>query len=536
MRRFLKWLAMLVVVAVVGLMGYQWLTGNSLLPGQTPTAQRSSGTETEPLTATVTIRAADSAIGRVSAAGHIALNRQHYVVLESAGVVSSVHYQLGDEIAAGESLLALDTTDLERALRRAQLSFDASKTTLAQLIEPADANERAQLEANLRSAEAKLTSVQAGATEAELAAARARVSSAWALYRERTAPMSEAKQTQLAADLKKAEIALQAAQREYDRVSWANDAGMTSQAAALQDATVDYERVKADYTIATEGATQSDIQSALSSAQEAQQQLDDLLAQPFAADLASAEAEVASAQAALANLDRGATELEIQAAEIELQRVLVDLEEAHANLQKAQVTAPISGTIIQLDATVGQQLTAGSVVAILADLNALELPVQVAEVDIDEIEIGQAAEITIDALLGRPFMGEVTRIAPVSGGTSDVINYTVTIRLTDEDLRGVRPDMTAVAEFVNSELTGGWLVPTTALQRANGAATLTVVRNGQSDVISVTPGAVQGEWTVVQSADLQAGDQVVGTVASYVEEDNPFGGGPGGPGGGPGGG
>ncbi len=529
MRRFLKWLAILIVVGVVGLFGYQWWTGNSLLTG--PMApQRSASLPAESLPATVAIRAADSAIGRVSAAGNIALSRQHYVVLESGGVVSQVHYQAGDEIAAGDNLLFLDTTDLERALRRAQLSFDANKTTLAQLMEPADDNERAQLEANLRAAEAKLASVQAGATEAELAAARARVSSAWALYRELTAPISEAKQTQLAADLKKAEIALQAAQREYDRVSWANDSGMTSQAAALQDATVEYERVKADYIIATEGASQSDIQSALSSAQEAQQQLDDLLAQPLPADLASAEAEVASAQAALANLDRGATELEIQAAEIELQRTLVDLEEAHANLQKAQVTAPISGTIIQLDAVVGQQLAAGSVVAILADLNALELPVQVAEVDIAEIEIGQVAEITIDALLSRSFTGEVMRIAPVSGGTSDVINYTVTIRLTDEDLRGVRPDMTAVAEFVNSELTGGWLVPTTALNRENGTTTLTRVRDGQSTVITVTPGAVQGEWTVVQSTELQEGDHVAGAVASYVEEDNPFGGGgPGGP-------
>jgi HlyD family secretion protein len=534
MKRFLKWAAILLFVAVVAAVGYSWVTGQSLLPARsTPGLAQlgAPGAQTEPVTSTVQIRPAESVIGRVSAAGHIALSSRRYVVLEGNGVVSHVNYNVGDTVAAGDVLVALDTTDLERALRRSELNVEANKNSLAQLTEEPDANEITRAEAELLAAQENLKTVQAGPTQREIAAARASLSSAWARHSELTAPMSDAERTRLEAQLRTAEISRREAQREYDKISWQNDSGMSSQGAELQRATIEYERIKAEYEISAAGSNQSDIQSALASAQDAQRQLDDLLAKPTAADLASAQAQVASAQATLDGLKKGASALELQANQIQFEQALVDLEEAHANLQKAQVIAPGAGVVIQLDVQVGQRLGSGEVVAVLADTGQLELPVQVAEVDIDEIRIGQPAEITIDALLGRLFQGEVARIAPVSSDTSGVVNYQVTIRLTDDELGGVRPDMTAVAEFVDTAAVAGWLAPTSALRQENGETLVTVVRNGQTLDVRVTPGAIQGEWTVVQSPALQAGDQVIGSVASYVDQDNPFGFG-GGPGGG----
>lgn len=531
MKRFMKWVAIVLVVMVVAVAGYSWYSGQSLLPGRATPGQmqtQAPGAQTDTVTATVEIRPAESVIGRVSAAGHIALSSRRYVVLEGSGLVTHVNYYVGDTVEVGDALIILDTTDLERALRRAELTVEASKNSLAQLAEEPDANEIARAEAELIAAQENLKTVEAGPTQREVDAARATLSSAWARYNELTAPMSEAQRTQLEAQRRSAEITMRETQREYDKIRWQGDAGMSSQAAELQRATIEYERINAEFELSAAGADQSEIQSALASAQDAQKQLDDLLAKPTDAELASAAAQVAGAQATLDALKKGASVLEVQSVQIQLEQALVDLEEAHANLQKAQVIAPSSGVVIQLDAQVGQRLAAGEVVAVLANPQELELPVQVAEVDIDEIRIGQAAEITIDALLGRPFQGEVARIAPVSSDTSGVVNYQVTIRLTDDDLAGVRPDMTAVAEFIDSAASGGWLVPTSSLRQENGETVVAVVRNGQTLDVGVTPGAVQGEWTVVQSLALQSGDQVVGGVASYVDQDNAFGfGGPG---------
>jgi HlyD family secretion protein len=532
MRRVILWAIVILVVAAVGVAGGMYLSGGRL-PGGAPVRFGAATGQGESITQTVEIRPADSVIGRVSAAGNIALSSQQQVVLEVGGVVHQVHVKPGDLVEAGGPLVTLDTTELERSLRRAELNFQTAQNSLAQLQEPADADELAQAEAQLLSAQANLEDVKAGPSSDEIAAARAKSTSAWAAYQDLTNGMSDAQRTSMEAQLRTAQVALQVAQRAYDKIAWQGDAGMSTQAADLQNATIEYERVKAEYEIQAT-TSEADVQSALSSARETDQQLNDLLNQPTPAQIADAEAQVAGARATLEQRKRGANQLELEAAQIQVESALVDLEEAHTQLKKTQVKASTGGTVMEVHAEAGQQLPAGEAVVVLADTSQLELPVLVAEVDIDEVTIGQAAEITIDALLGRPFEGTVARIAPASDSASSVVNYQVVISLTDDDLRGVRPGMTAIAELVNSEASAGWLVPTTAITQAGGETVVTVLRAGQPVRVRVAPGGVQGEWTVVQSADLHAGDQVVGTLASYVAEDAPrFGpGGGGGPRGG----
>jgi multidrug efflux pump subunit AcrA (membrane-fusion protein) len=84
--------------------------------------------------------------------------------------------------------------------------------------------------------------------------------------------------------------------------------------------------------------------------------------------------------------------------------------------------------------------------------------------------------------------------------------------------------MTAVATITNDQAKPGWLVPTNALQEFEGETSVTVVRNGQRSQIKVTKGASQGEWTEVQSSDLKAGDEVVGKVSSFLNQQNNQGG------------
>jgi HlyD family secretion protein len=178
-------------------------------------------------------------------------------------------------------------------------------------------------------------------------------------------------------------------------------------------------------------------------------------------------------------------------------------------------------------------VSAGLSAVTLADLNDLELTVNVAEVDIGRIYSDQRAEITVDALPDQVFGGRIARIAPSSQSESGVVNYPVTIRLTDADLVGVRPGMTAVADILGDEMVDSWLVPTSALVEREGNTVIRILRNGQPTPIRVTRQGSQGEWTVVQAPDLQAGDQALGGVSSFVNQDDAPGGfGP--PGGGPG--
>ncbi len=543
-----RWLLLLLILVGLGGAGYFFWT-NTALNAQDGTNRRLTGaagagtgavdeTVTAAAAGAITIQPATALLGEVSAFGHIALVNQQSVAPTVGGTVQSINVAVGDAVAAGDLLLTLDTVTLERALKRAELSVEAQRNALEQLTEAATAAEIAVAEANLAEAQQNLADVLAGPSEAAIAAARSSVASSWSKYNELQAGPTQAELTQLSADLKKSEITLAEAKRAYDKVLWRNDVGMTSEAAAMQEATIDYERAQAAYETSIAAAANSEVQSSISSAQNAQVQLDELLNSPTAAEIAQANAQVADAEAALATLLEGPTVSELRSTEINLEQALVDLEEAHANLAATKLYARSAGTVLAIAADVGERISEGAAVITLADTAQLELTISVAELDVPQITIGQPAAVAIDALSGRPFSGEIVTIAPSSDSSSGVVYYPVTVRLTDSELAQVRPGMTAIATIQNTQaaLNDGWLVPTTAIQAQAGQSIVTVVSGETPKTVSVTPGAVQGEWTMVQSADLQAGDQVAGTLASYTNENSggfrgPGGGGP--PGGGP---
>jgi HlyD family secretion protein len=514
-------LFVLIIIALLGA-GYYWRADIAGLLGQgsgaTANAQGPGGSIDPANVTTTAIRPASEA-DQVSAAGNIELSSQRPVVLQADGIVTQVAVEVGDEVAADDLLVALDTADLERAVKQAELNLASAQAQLDELLEAADPAEIASARASLASAQQDLAEIQAGPSEAELAAAEATLAAAQASYQELQAGPSEAELTQLSADLEKTMIDLQQAQWDYNKVSYQGE-GASSQAAALQQATIDYEAAKAAYEIAVAPASESDLQDALSAIQSAQDQLDTLRAQPTQADLAEAEAQVASAQAQLDELTNGASDAERRAAEISVEQARLDLEEAQTNLAQAQLRAPMAGTVLSVDVAVGEQVTAGTSAVTLADLNGLELTVNVAEVDIGKIHLDQAAEITVDALPDEVFNGVVARIAPSSESESGVVNYPVTIQLTDADLSGIRPGMTAVADLLGEETADSWLVPTSALQEREGQTVVMILRDDQPTAIPVTPQGSEGEWTVVQSPDLKEGDQAIGAVSSFLGQDS----------------
>jgi HlyD family secretion protein len=414
---------------------------------------------------TVTIRPA-SEVAQVSAAGNVDLAVQQPVVFQVQGTVASVPVNVSDNVKVGDTLASLDTTDLQQAVQQAQLSVDESQAALDKVVAP-------PLQADVTAAQADLASAQAA-------------------YQDLLAGQTQDQLTQLSATLVKAQIALQQAQQAYDQVAWRNDVAASTEAANLQSATIDYQSAKAAYNQA--------------------------IAPPTAAQIASAKAAIVDAQDKLDQLLAGPTQADQRAAEITVQQSQLSLEIAQASLAQAVLRAPISGTVLAVNVQVGQMVSPGTEAVTLGDMSTLELVVDVAEVDVPQISLGQPAQISIDALPTKTFDGVVERIDPTSTSVSGVVNYLVTIRLTSSDLSQVRPGMTAVATIVNQQENQGWLVPQNALhQGANGSYVL-VVQNGKQTQANVTTGPTQGEWIVVYSPDLHAGDVVVGSVTAPLAQ------------------
>ncbi len=290
--------------------------------------------------------------------------------------------------------------------------------------------------------------VEARSTPEELAAAESSATAAWAALEELQAGPTDSEIILAQAALRRAEIAVQAAQREYDKIAWLPEAAATTAADNLQTATISYEEAKAAYDQANQPPTQSEIQSATSAAQTAQDALNKLRLKPTAAELASAQAAVAEAEAALEDVQEGPQQAAVRKAELGVRQAMIALEDARLAQASAQVVAPIDGTVLSVSVDLGQQATAGDVVVTLADTADVNLTVNVEQRDIARVTIGQQVQIAVYALADETFTGVVEQIAPIADAATGFVTFPVIIRFTDGPLERVLPGMTASATFV----------------------------------------------------------------------------------------
>lgn len=137
---------------------------------------------------------------------------------------------------------------------------------------------------------------------------------------------------------------------------------------------------------------------------------------------------------------------EVNFAKARLANAQAALTAAKAALDDLVLTAPFSGVISQLDLRIGEWVTPGQPILILADLEHLEVETtDLNEIDVARIQVGSRATVTFDALPGVVVQGVVDSIAPKSSPGSGV-NYKVII-LLDEIPAPLRWGMTAFVDI-----------------------------------------------------------------------------------------
>lgn len=225
-------------------------------------------------------------------------------------------------------------------------------------------------------------------------------------------------------------------------------------------------------------------------------------------DIAVAEGQVALAQGQLLiaqrNFDQitgvsggeGPTSAESQLAAVE------------SAFKLSFVEAPFAGTITDAFPLPGDLVAPGTVAFQLDDLSTMLVDVQVSEVDINRVQVGQDAVITFDAAPEREYAGRVTGVALSGTVESGVVNFRVTLEITDPD-EFVRPGMTAGVNVVVTELADVLLVPNRAVRVINGVRVVYVMRAGVMQPAEVTLGASSETHSEIVAGELQEGDTIV---------------------------
>ena len=137
------------------------------------------------------------------------------------------------------------------------------------------------------------------------------------------------------------------------------------------------------------------------------------------------------------------------------------------NLQEAMnnytVTSPISGTIIEKNAKAGDALATGADLCTIYDLSYLVMVINVDELQVSDVSVGQSVQVTADAVPDKTYTGTVTRVSMKGTSSGGTTTYPVTVRI--DEIEGLRPGMNANAEIVTAEAGNALAVPNAAIVR-----------------------------------------------------------------------
>lgn len=191
------------------------------------------------------------------------------------------------------------------------------------------------------------------------------------------------------------------------------------------------------------------------------------------------------------------------------------LERTGAVQRRLTIGAPASGHLVEKDVLEGQMVRPGDRLFKIADLSTIWVEPAVFESDIAHVRIGQAAEITFDALPGRTFSGRVTFLHPALDPNTRTLRVRVEIPNTDGAIRPMMYGMVRIQAAGPSGVT----VPLQAILPTGTRNLAFLVRQGAIVPVDVVVGA-RGDSTVVVAQGIAAGDTVVASSAFLFDSES----------------
>jgi HlyD family secretion protein len=454
----------------------------------------------------------------VFATGSIEPETMASLSFNRTGTIQQILVDQGESIQEGEVLATLDSGELELAAQQAQDALKISQLTLDQYLnrKPGDAV-LAAAQADIDAAEAQIA-----IAEANLAAAEAAVQLAESQKAQLFSGPTSGAVAAAEADIARARLQKKNAEETHN---------LTMECEDVQTATGETQEVCPGLGPAEEQA-RAELENVTIALEAAEKSLDDLLAGPRPADIQTADAAIASAEAevlaaqgsvltAEANRSRAKaaydqlleppseSEKSLLEAQVDSAQTILDL--AELRLEQAMIISPISGKVANVLQNPGEQAVPGAPVMTVVDEDAFHIDVNVDEVDIDRIGVGQTADITLDALPDRTISGKILEIGPTSAGSSGVVTYLVTIGIDETHDLVLRPGMSATAAIIVDEVDDVLVVPNWAIRwdRESGQALVNLKTAGQEIREVVVETGIQNDTYSEIISGLQEGDVVV---------------------------
>ena len=459
MKRWM-WILIIIIALIGGFFGYR--------------AYRTSQQQVALSDLQIVEASSGSLTGTVGATGTVRANQTAILTFQTSGTVELVSVGMGDQVVVGEELARLKKTSLPAQVIMAQADLVTAQRALDDLLYSVQASAMAQralaqTQDALDDANYMLSVRQEGnrASQETLDATRA--------------------------DLILAERDVEQAQATFDHLAGRPEDD-PSRAIALSNLSAARQRRD---TIAR------NLNWYIGRPSETEQALLD-------ADVALAEAQLADALREWERVKDGPDPEDVVAAEA---RVAA----AQATAELASVKAPFAGTITSVEVKSGAQVNPGTVAFGLADMSRLLVDVDISEVDINSVQVGQPVILNFDAVLDREFQGEIVEIGITGMVVQGVVNFKVTVELTDPN-EAIKPGMTAAVNIVVSEIENVLLVPNRAVRLLDGERVVYVLHQDRLEPVRIELGISSETHSEVIGGELREGDLIVLNPPSMLFE------------------
>lgn len=424
-------------------------------------------TADEPEIQTATVRQGDLVI-YASGSGVLIAGDEIELGFGTNGPVAEIHVQPGDQVMTGDVLAVQgEREQLEAAVAADKLTVINAQQSLDAIYENADIT-TAQAQIDLANAQDELNTAEYTNTVQQEG--------------------NRASQATIDAAAAELEIAEDALARANENLNHDPDNG------ALQ---IKYANARSKYQTALGNwnwytGQPTEIQQAL---------LD--------AELAMTKALLRHAELEWERLKDGPDADEVTKAELQLANAEAKLAISQRNLEQSVIIAPMDGTVMTIDANVGQQVS--GVFISLADLSQPYLEVFLDETDLDKIDIDYAVEVIFDALPDEIFKGIVVQMDPGLYSSQFVAAVRGLVKLDQASavkLDNLLIGMNAAVDVIGGKAEGAVLVPVEALRELSpGEYAVFVMEDGEPKLRIVEVGLMDFSFAEIKSG-LKPGDIV----------------------------
>jgi HlyD family secretion protein len=446
-------------------------------------------------------------VASVGATGMVRANQTAILAWQTTGTVEEVNAKTGDSVGEGDLLASLKQTSLPQTVIMAQGELISAQQSLDDLLnsqlpyaQALQAVEDAQnaietYQASLSSRQAEAYVALQAAEDALEKAEKARNNMNYGRADDETIQAAEDRYNDAVNQVEELE-------------NLVGEFGGTEAQAALtmarraRDKALDMLNwYKSDWSEEEISTSDANLQQAQAALELAQHEYDRLVGTEDSAELALLEAQLADAERNFESLQDGPPENEVNA-------LLARIAAAEATISSAQLAAPFAGTVTTINMMTGDQVAPGATVIRIDDLSHLMVDVSVSEVDINRVQVGQNVSLTFDAINGKTYTGVVSDVAVVGTVVQGVVEFDVTVELTDADAM-VRPGMTAAVNIVVEEKENVLLVPNRAVRVVEGQRVVYILKEDQVERVNLELGASSDTDSEVIGGGLKEGDQII---------------------------